>query len=418
MKNAWRLYGAANPTLSYSISGLLHGDTVSVVPFSTATPASPVGSYPITASVSDPAAPNYLVDVIDATLSVHKAVLSISAANVSVTYGHAPPPLTVYKLAGFVNGDTASVVSGAPILTTTVTAKTPVGFYRIGVQAGSLSAANYAFSDFSNGMGSVGVYRAPLFLQAQNVSSTYGQTPKLTAYKLLGFLNGDTGSVISGAPILTTTVTATTHVGSYPIRVQVGTLAATNYYFYFNTSAIPQGIVQVTRAPLVIHAHTVSTFYGQAPAQPTAYDLLGFVNGETATVVSGSPLLTTTVTATTPIGFYQIGVQVGTLTASNYRFVTASNGMGVVAVYKAKLTVTANNLTMTQGGPVPPLTYTIAGFVNGETAASVVTGAPVLTTPVTSSSPPGRYSIFITPGTLAAHNYNFATVPGVLGVSP
>jgi hypothetical protein len=59
---------------------------------------------------------------------------------------------------------------------------------------------------------------------------------------------------------------------------------------------------------------------------------------------------------------------------------------------------------MTQGDPVPTLTYTLTGFVNGDTA-SVVSGAPVLSTTATSSSPPGHYSITVSVGTLSAANY-------------
>lgn len=415
--NSARQYGAANPVFTYTITGLVNGDTLTVTPSTTATAASPVGNYTITASVSGPSAPDYLIVVVDGTLSIHKAVLSISAANVAVTYGHTPPPLTAYKLAGFVNGDTAGVVSGAPILTTTVTAKTPVGSYPIGVQVGSLTAANYSFSTLSNGMGGVQVYKAILSIEALSVFTTYGKTPPpLTAYRLLGFVNGDTASLVSGAPILTTTVTATTHVGSYPIQVKVGTLSAANYYF--NSSAAPQGVVTVAKATLAIHAHNVNTTYGQAPPKPTAYDLVGFVNGDTASVVSGAPLLTTAVTSTTPVGFYQIGVHIGTLTAANYTFSTISNGMGSVGVYKANLNLTANNLTMTQGSAVPPLTYTISGFVNGDTVASAVTGSPVLTTAVTSATKPGRYYIIPSNGTLTAHNYDFHAVYGILTVLP
>ena len=88
------------------------------------------------------------------------------------------------------------------------------------------------------------------------------------------------------------------------------------------------------------------------PAQPTAYDFEGLVNGDTASVVSGAPVLTTTVTAGTPVGNYQIGVQVGTLTAANYIFENTSNGMGVEEVLKVPLVVLASNQTMIQGGTV------------------------------------------------------------------
>jgi hypothetical protein len=66
---------------------------------------------------------------------------------------------------------------------------------------------------------------------------------------------------------------------------------------------------------------------------------------------------------------------------------------------------------------VPPLTYSISGFVNGDTKA-VIEGAPVLSTIATSSSTPGNYAITVSQGTLAAGRYTFKFVPGTLTVSP
>jgi len=107
------------------------------------------------------------------------------------------------------------------------------------------------------------------------------------------------------------------------------------------------------------------------------------------------------------VGFYPIGVTVGTLAAANYYFNTFSSGEGRVGVYKAPLTIRPNNFTIHVGDPLPTFTYTITGFVNSETQASATTGAPVLTTTAPSTSKPGRYYIIANIGTLAAHNYWF-----------
>ena len=88
-----------------------------------------------------------------------------------------------------------------------------------------------------------------------------------------------------------------------------------------------------------------------------------------------------------------------------------------IAVNKAPLKVTANNQSMKQGGKVPALTASYAGFVNGDTASKALTGAPAITTTATSASKPGNYPITIRPGTLAAKNYSFTFVNGTLTVS-
>jgi len=85
-------------------------------------------------------------------------------------------------------------------------------------------------------------------------------------------------------------------------------------------------------------------------------------------------------------------------------------------VAPAVLTVTAANQAIYPTQAIPTLTYTIAGFVNGDTPAKAVTGTPVLSTTATSSSAPGTYPITVATGTLAAANYTFTLVNGTLTI--
>jgi len=89
---------------------------------------------------------------------------------------------------------------------------------------------------------------------------------------------------------------------------------------------------------------------------------------------------------------------------------------GALAVKKATLTVTADNKTMIYAGTIPSLTYTITGFVNGDTASTALTGAPKVTTTATSASLVGKYPITAALGNLAAVNYTFTFVNGTLTV--
>jgi VCBS repeat-containing protein len=97
---------------------------------------------------------------------------------------------------------------------------------------------------------------------------------------------------------------------------------------------------------------------------------------------------------------------------------SGSSGALSQVVTQAVLTVTADNQTMLQGGALPALTYTMTGFVNGDTQAGATTGQPSLSTTATSSSPAGAYPITITPGTLAAANYSFTFANGTLTITP
>jgi hypothetical protein len=231
LHDSWRYYGAANPSFTYIVFGLIGSDTVTVTPQTTATAASPVGTYPVTAVVSGPDAANYTITVVNSILEVGKAPLHVEANDALSVYGHAPPPLTAYY-AGFVNGDTAATaITGAPVLTTTVTAATPTGSYPIGVQLGTLAATNYYIVLSGNGEGMVNVARAVVQAVPNNLTMTQGgPVPPLT-YTINGFVNGDTAaSAVTGAPVLTTSVTSATPKGHYAILLSKGTLAAQNYY--------------------------------------------------------------------------------------------------------------------------------------------------------------------------------------------
>jgi MBG domain (YGX type)/PASTA domain/Galactose oxidase, central domain len=113
------------------------------------------------------------------------------------------------------------------------------------------------------------------------------------------------------------------------------------------------------------------------------------------------------------------GAGVCTITASaaaigNY---SAASQTQSFTIYPAVIEVIANNLNGTFGQPLPPLTFRYSGFVNSDTA-SVISGAPALSTTATVTSNAGSYPIDVSTGTLAAANYSFLYVNGKLTVQP
>jgi hypothetical protein len=77
--------------------------------------------------------------------NVSAATLTVLAQAASRIFG-APNPAFGYAISGFVNGDSAAVLSGAPVLSTTALRNSPAGAYPIAVGAGTLAAANYVFT--------------------------------------------------------------------------------------------------------------------------------------------------------------------------------------------------------------------------------------------------------------------------------
>jgi len=111
-------------------------------------------------------------------------------------------------------------------------------------------------------------------------------------------------------------------------------------------------------------------------------------------------------------GFSLLGAK-----AANYSLTQPTLSASILA---KTLTVRADNQTRVVNTANPTLTATVMGFVNGETAATALTGAPALSTTAALGSPAGSYPITVSAGTLAATggNYAFTTlVDGTLSVT-
>ena len=207
-------------------------------------------------------------------------------------YGQAIPTFTD-TITGFVNGDSAAVVSGSAGLTSAATAGSGVGVYTIAASKGTLNAANYSFA-FVNG--ALTITPATLTVTANNVSTVYGQTPAF-ADTITGYVNGDTSAAVSGSASLISAASAGSGVGNYTITAGLGTLSAANYTFTFSN-----GTLDITPATLTVTANNVTATYGQA-IPPFSDTITGFVNGDTSAVVSGNASLTS---AATPAAMLEI----------------------------------------------------------------------------------------------------------------
>jgi len=195
--------------------------------------------------------PNYTITYTAGSMTVHKATLTVTAANASKTYGSANPGLT-YSISGFVAGDTGSVVAGAPILSTAAMASSPVGTYSITAAAGTLAAANYTFAFAS---GTLTVTKVPLTVSAPSPSRPYGAANPTLTPTYVGFVAGDTASSLTTQPTCSTTANAASPVGTY--QVACSGAVDPNY-----TISYVAGTLTVTRATLTITASSATIAYG------------------------------------------------------------------------------------------------------------------------------------------------------------
>jgi hypothetical protein len=393
-------YGAALPALTVSYSGFVNGDnpakvTTAPAVTTTATPTSPVTTYPITAA--NAIVPNYTINYIAGTITVGKANLTVTANNQSMPVGGPLPALTI-SYSGFVGADNAASLSTQPTISTTATAASPSGIYPITVNGGASNNYNLTYN---NGSLTVGSGRPTLTITANSGTSVYGAPLAAGTVTYSGFTNGDGPGNLTTQPTVTNSAIASSPVGTYVLTP--GGASSPNYDIVYVNSTYT-----ITPAQLTITANNATMPYG-GPLPVLIAKYTGFVNGDDATKLTTPATLTTTATATSPVANYPITV---TGAASPNYIIT--NVSGILTVTPATLTVTAVNKTMTQGGPLPTFTFTYSGFVGTDNAASL-TAPPTATTTATIASPVGSYPI--TPAGGSSPNYNFIYVNGTLIVN-
>lgn len=135
---------AATGTVTFTVNGVQIGKVaVSGGGASINLPSLQAGTYSLAASYSGD--DNNSSSSGSSQVVVQPAVLTVTVANASRYYLYQPNPTFTYSISGFVNGDTANVVSGAPAIATTATQNSAIGTYPITAALGTLSAANYTF---------------------------------------------------------------------------------------------------------------------------------------------------------------------------------------------------------------------------------------------------------------------------------
>ncbi len=397
--NASRLYGDPNPAFSYTFSGFVNGDTAAVVSgtascSTTATPTSPVGSYPITCTQGTLAATNYVFAFVAGSLTVNPAPLTVTVNNASRAYGSVNPTFTG-TITGLKNSDPITAT-----YTTTATPASPVGTYPI---TAVLADPNNLLGNYTvtNNPGTLTITPAALTVIPNNAARLYGDPNPALSGIIVGIQNGDNITATYA-----TTATVTSPVGNYPITATLvdPTNKLSNYVVTLNS-----GTLAVSPAPLTVTVADATRPYGSANPVFTG-TIAGIKNGDNITAT-----YSTTATTASPLGTYSITATLVDPTAKlgNY---TVTNNPGTLTITSAQLTVTVADATRVYGDPNPAFTVSFSGFVNGDTAA-VVSGTQSCTSAAPTSAI-GTYPIVCTQGTLAATSYVFVFVNGTLTVTP
>lgn len=248
-------------------------------------------------------------------------------------------------------------------------------------------AARYVSSDVS-GTIVVKAEEQPVTITAQNLTMVYGDAVPTLSYTT-------EGAELKGVPSLSCEATSSSPVGTYPIVVSQGTVE-NNKVTYVN------GTLTITRAPLTASVGNYTRKQGEAnPEFVISYE--GFKNDETESVLKKKPTATTTATATSEPGEYEIVVGGGE--AQNYEL---SYKNGKLTIVKADaVVITAKSYTRLYGDANPAFEYTVEG--------AALDGEPEIVCEATPTSPVGEYPIVIRKGSVK--NYNDTYVNGTLTIT-
>ena len=385
-KNYTIKQGETLPTFEATYEGFKNSETSQVMTTqptitTTATSASEPGTYDIV--VSGAAATNYDITYVKGTLTIIQAdPVTITAKSYTIHYGD--------ELPTFEFTSKGATLKGTPAITCEATKTSAVDTYPIVITKGSVTNYNTTFVN-----GKLAIIKAPLTITAKSYTIKQGETLPTFEADYIGFKNSETSSVLTTQPIITTTATSSSAPGTYDIIVS-GADAA-NYSITY-----VKGTLTITEAGKVaVAAYSFVRLYGDANP-PFGYYSFG------ASLI-GTPSITCTATATSPVGEYDIVTSQGSVTNNNVVYVN-----GKLAIIEAPLTITAKSYTIKQGETLPTFEADYNGFKNSETS-SVLATQPTITCNATSASEPGTYDIVVSGA--AATNYDITYVKGTLTIT-
>ncbi|MCT5540769.1 two-partner secretion system adhesin CdrA [Pseudomonas aeruginosa] len=352
-----KVYGDADPSLTYQVSGLKNGDTAGAVLNGgglVRVSGENVGNYAIQQGGLGLVSGNYDLAYQGNNLTITKALLNVIADAKTKVYGDADPSLT-YQVSGLKNGDSAgSILTGG----LNRAAGENVGVYGINQGDLALNSGNYDLSYQGNNLT---ITKALLNVIADAKTKVYGDADPSLTYQVSGLKNGDTaGAVLNGGSL---SRVAGENVGVYGINQGDLALNSGNYDLSYQGNNLT-----ITKALLNVIADAKTKVYGDADPALT-YQVSGLKNGDTAGAVLNGGSLSRV--AGENVGVYGINQGDLALNSGNYDLSYQGNNLTIT---KALLNVIADAKTKVYGDADPSLTYQVSGLKNGDSAGSILTG--------------------------------------------
>ena len=402
-----KTYGDANPELTGITLDGLGTDTITLAWNDAITTSTNADSYAYAdgnvIDVTPTSGGGAYVDYGTGKLTIGKAALSITADNAEKTYdGQAFTGGNGVTYDGFVNSETVSDLTGN--ITYGGTAQNAVNADSYIITASGLTSGNYDIT-YNNGTLTVdpAAITAITGIIANNKTydGTYHATLDSSNAVFTGMITGDT-LTIAAAGVFTDKNVGT----GITVNITGLTLSGTDAGNYSLTDTSATTTADITPAALSITANDAEkTYDGLAFTGGNGVTYDGFVNSETDSVLTGN--IAYGGTAQNALNADSYTITASGQTSSNYNI---SYTDGTLIIDKANATVTANSATTTYSGVEQSVSgYTVAGLVNDENAADVLS----LTETGGSGTNAGSYTLNIAGD---ATNYNLTFVDGELTI--
>ncbi|MBA3937134.1 MAG: hypothetical protein H0X38_06710 [Planctomycetes bacterium] len=332
-----------------------------------ATPPTNARAYALVATITDP---NHRGSA-TASFAITPASATVTLGALSAVYDGTPKAVTVTTSPP---GLTASVVYDG-------SATPPTHAHAYGVVA-TLTDPNFQ----GTATGTLTIAQAPATVTLGALSAVYDGSAK---------------------PVTVTTVpaglqTTIVYAGSPGAPTEVGTYAVTATIADIDYSGTASGTLTIGKGSAVVIINgPLSPTYSGGPQAVAA-----------TTVPPGLVVAVTYSGATTPptgAGTYAV---VATIVDAHVAGTTSAT----LTVAKAPLTVVAEDLVVTTGAPIPPLTWHLQGEL-GSDGLEAISGVPILATPATAGSPAGSYPITCEVSGVSSANYTVQGQNGILHVN-
>ncbi|MGG5578746.1 MBG domain-containing protein, partial [Myroides sp. C15-4] len=328
--------GAADPMLTYQVSGLKNGELAEDVLTGSLTrdPGEETGVYPITQGTLALTSANYVMRYQPANLAIRTTTIVVKANDQTKGYGDTDPTLT-YTVSGL---DPA--IDPSTVLRGSLSREPGENVRSYVITQGTLTAVAGYTLQFE--AADLTITPATVTITAEAKTKVYGDTDPVLTYTVSGLKGTDTltGSLVRQVGEA---------VGTY--EIQQGSLAASTDY----TLVYQAADLEITPATVTVTAEAKTKVYGETDPALT-YMVSGLKGTDTLT---GSLVRE----VGEAVGTYEI--QQGSLAATtDYTLVYQAADLEITP---ATVTITADAQTKVYGDTDPALTYMVSGLKGTDT---------------------------------------------------